>query len=72
MAPAPLFCANRKALLDEYAAAASEYLRMQSAQTQALAQGRSIVFEGELKAAQKRMEDARRSINLHERQHGCF
>jgi hypothetical protein len=71
VAPAPIFCAEKKALLERFAKAASDHLRMQTAQVRAMWNGDGRLFENEVKAAHDLLEQARRAIEAHEKLHGC-
>jgi hypothetical protein len=71
VAPAPIFCNEKKTLMERFTKAVSDYLRMQTAQMRALRNGAGLQFEDEIKAARRLREQARRAIVEHERQHGC-
>jgi hypothetical protein len=71
VAPAPIFCNEKKTLMERFTKAVSDYLRMQTAQMRALRNGEGLRFEDEIKAAGRLREQARRAIVEHERQHGC-
>jgi len=71
VAPAPIFCNEKKTLMERFTKAVSNYLRMQTAQMRALRNGEGLRFEAEIKSARKVREQAKRAIVEHERQHGC-
>ena len=71
MVPAPIFCTERTALLQEFTRAVSEYLRMQSAQASAAMRGEGFLFETEIKAARKPKDQAKRAVEEHQKKHGC-
>ena len=71
MAPAPMFCGEKKRLQERYTAAVSKYLRAQSAQLLAIQRGDGLLFENEIEAARIQKDFAKRAILEHEREHGC-
>ena len=71
MAPASSYCGERIRLLDEFVAAVSEYLRVESAGLAALVRGDESDFDAELEVARRRKEAAREAIRAHQWKHGC-
>src|SRR6266700_7033958 len=71
VAPAPIFCTEKKALLDQFMKAVSEYLRMRSAQTAAVRKGDGLRFQEEIETARDRKDAAKLAVKEHLIQHGC-
>lgn len=71
LAPGPAFCPERQSLIDAFTTAVSIYLRVQSAQSQALIDGRGFEFNAEIIDARKKKNAARVAIVAHQREHGC-
>lgn len=71
VAPAPVFCLELKKLTDAYTWAVSEYLRLQSAQMQAILNGEEG-FEAEITEAAIRKDAAKYAIIGHRYEHGCM
>jgi len=70
-APTPVVCFDKERLLREFAAAVSDYHRVQSAQVAAVKKGEDFPFELELAKAAQRRENAKYAIIAHQEQHGC-
>ena len=68
---AQMYCNKKKCLLDEFTAAVSVYLRLESAQIAAVVRGEDAPFAAELDAARKRKEVAKQAIREHQERHGC-
>ena len=66
-----MYCPAKKRLLDEFTAAVSEYLRLESAQIAAVVRGEDAPFAAELDAARKRKELTKQAISEHQNRHGC-
>ena len=64
-------CIEKERLLKEYAAAVSEFNRMQSAQLAAVLQGEEFRFEEQIAQAAERRENAKYAIIAHQERHGC-
>ena len=63
---------ERRHLLDEFATAVSEYLRLESAQFAAAAAGdEEASFLADIEAALERKEAAKQAISDHQKRHGC-
>ena len=71
MSPAPAFCEEKQRLIQAFTRAASEHLRIQSAQVAAVAHGEGTLFEAELAAAREKREAAKAALEAHQLQHGC-
>ena len=67
----PAFCAEKQRLTEAFTQAVSEYLRVQSAQSLAIAEGRGDEFEAEIAEARNRKECAKQAVVAHRREHGC-
>ena len=66
-----MYCSEKKRLLEEFTAAVSEYLRMESAQVLAVVRSGERLFAAELEAAHQRKETAKQAIREHQKLHGC-
>ena len=62
---------RRKNTLDEFVAAVSEHLRVESARIPALVRGDESEFDADLEVARRRKEAAREAIRAHQWKHGC-
>jgi hypothetical protein len=71
LAPAHSFCSKKILLLDEFAAAVTQYLRVEAASLAALVKGGESLFDADLETARKRKEAAKEAIRVHQKQHGC-
>jgi hypothetical protein len=71
MAPAPIFCKKKQALIAKFEKAASDYLRMQSAQSMSLINGDGFNFESEIEQAREERYRIKDLIVLHQQNHGC-
>ena len=71
VSPAPIYCAEKMRLLDEFVAAVAAFLKVESAKLAAVARGQDSLFEGELTAARKRKNAAKEAIRSHHQEHGC-
>jgi hypothetical protein len=71
MAPATAHCSIKQKLLEEFAWAASECNRMQTAQVRALTSGDGFIFEEEINRARERRDEAKYAILAHQADHGC-
>ena len=69
--PNPAFCTEMQRLVAVFAQAVSDYLRVQSAQSQALIDGHGFKFDAEITQARKQKDAARAAILAHQREHGC-
>jgi hypothetical protein len=67
----PTLCEEKQWLIARYIKAGSEFHRMQSAQIAALRKGEGFQFDGEISAARRHIDAARRAISAHEKEHGC-
>ena len=67
----PAFCAEKQRLIGAYTQSVSMFLRVQSAQWQALIKGRGFEFDMEIAASRLAVERARAVIVAHQSEHGC-
>jgi hypothetical protein len=68
--PAAIFCTQQRRLLEEFVAAVSGYLSLESAKRAAAVRGGESVFAAELEAARERKDAAKEAIIAHQREHG--
>jgi hypothetical protein len=68
---APIYCKERMRLLDEFVAAVSGYLRVESARLAAAAGNGESQFAGELEVARQRKDASKEAIKEHEKEHRC-
>jgi hypothetical protein len=62
-------CPEKKRLLDEFTAAVSAFLRIESARTAGLLLGSEP--SAELEGARKRKDTAKAAVLAHQKEHGC-
>jgi hypothetical protein len=68
---APIYCKERMRLLEEFVAAVSGYLKVESARLSAAARDEESHFAGELEVARQRKDASKEAIKAHQKQHGC-
>jgi hypothetical protein len=71
MGPAPIFCIEKKNLIEDFSAAVSAFIRLQSEEMAAVARGDTFQLEAELEAARARKDSAKQAIEQHTRAHCC-
>ena len=71
VSPAPIYCAEKMRLLDEFVAAVADYLKIESAKLAAAVRCEEWLSDGELEAARKRKNAAKEAIRSHQQSHGC-
>jgi hypothetical protein len=69
--PAPVACVEKYRLLKKFAAAVSDYHRMQSFQLAGLLKGDEFSFEEEIRKAAERRDAAKYAVLAHQDEHGC-
>jgi hypothetical protein len=71
VSPAPIYCAKKQRLLEEFMAAVADYLKIESAKLAAAMRCDDWLSDGELEAARKRKDAAKEAIRSHRQAHGC-
>jgi hypothetical protein len=71
MSRAPNRCPQKQALIAQFERAASNYLRMQSAQLMSVINGDGFQFEDEIEKAGEERDRIKDLILLHQQNHGC-
>ena len=70
-APSPIFCVEYQRLKDRFSEAASEYLRLQSAQIAAILNGDPDTFQQQIHEAAMRKDEAKYAVIAHREAHHC-
>jgi hypothetical protein len=71
MGSAPIFCAEKQKLIEDFEAAVSALFQLQSAKVAAVASGDSFQLESDLEAVRARKQLAKRAIEQHMKAHCC-
>ena len=71
MAPSPIFCSEKRRLLEDFQTAVSDCNILQTSQIAALIKGRGMPFEAEIVAARERRDRIKDAILAHQELHGC-
>jgi len=69
--PGPAFCQRQQELLLAFSQAVAEYHRIHSAHVAAVLKGDPDLLEAELKATNRRRNQAKDAVVDHRRTHGC-
>ena len=68
---APIYCTEKMRLLDEFVAAVSGYLKVESARLAAAARDNESQFASELELARQRKDAVKQAIKAHQNEHRC-
>jgi hypothetical protein len=71
MGSAPIFCAEKQKLIEDFEAAVSALFQLQSAKVAAVASGDRFQLETQLELARARKDSAKEAIVQHMRAHCC-